>query len=91
MVVANRILSLKASRTARVETTSARVIVCSYVLALHLIDGSLIGLHHYSSPPTPGESAVGKSSLVLRFVKGQFHEYQESTIGGKCSLRHTHR
>jgi len=31
-----------------------------------------------------GESAVGKSSLVLRFVKGQFHEYQESTIGGRC-------
>ncbi|KFD58775.1 hypothetical protein M514_00468 [Trichuris suis] len=28
-----------------------------------------------------GESAVGKSSLVLRFAKGQFHEYQESTIG----------
>merc|ERR1711991_113198 len=28
-----------------------------------------------------GESAVGKSSLVLRFVKGQFMEYQESTIG----------
>ncbi|MBZ3873238.1 Ras-related protein Rab-5C [Sciurus carolinensis] len=28
-----------------------------------------------------GESVVGKSSLVLRFVKGQFHEYQESTIG----------
>ncbi|KAK7919542.1 hypothetical protein WMY93_010826 [Mugilogobius chulae] len=28
-----------------------------------------------------GESAVGKSSLVLRFVKGQFHEYQEATIG----------
>ncbi|XP_035254690.1 ras-related protein Rab-5C-like [Anguilla anguilla] len=28
-----------------------------------------------------GESAVGKSSLVLRFVKGQFHEHQESTIG----------
>jgi hypothetical protein len=33
-----------------------------------------------------GESAVGKSSLVLRFVKGQFHEYQESTIGGKHNL-----
>ena len=32
-----------------------------------------------------GESAVGKSSLVLRFVKGQFHEYQESTIGGECN------
>lgn len=28
-----------------------------------------------------GESAVGKSSLVLRFVKGQFFEFQESTIG----------
>lgn len=33
-----------------------------------------------------GESAVGKSSLVLRFVKGQFHEYQESTIGGECII-----
>ncbi|EFC50493.1 rab family small GTPase [Naegleria gruberi] len=28
-----------------------------------------------------GESSVGKSSLVLRFVRGQFFEYQESTIG----------
>ena len=28
-----------------------------------------------------GDSAVGKSSLVLRFVKRQFFEYQESTIG----------
>lgn len=33
-----------------------------------------------------GESSVGKSSLVLRFVKGQFHEYQESTIGGKLLI-----
>lgn len=33
-----------------------------------------------------GESSVGKSSLVLRFVKGQFHEYQESTIGGMYFL-----
>jgi Ras family len=33
-----------------------------------------------------GESAVGKSSLVLRFVKGQFLEYQESTIGGEPAL-----
>ena len=57
-----------------------------------------VGVHELgfsSSPPphlpsslplslslTVGESAVGKSSLVLRFVKGQFHEYQESTIGG---------
>lgn len=29
---------------------------------------------------------MGKSSLVLRFVKGQFHEYQESTIGGWCPV-----
>ena len=28
-----------------------------------------------------GDSAVGKSSLVLRFVRGRFFEYQESTIG----------
>eukprot|EP00164_Ancoracysta_twista_P000909 GFYU01001194.1.p1 GENE.GFYU01001194.1~~GFYU01001194.1.p1 ORF type:complete len:198 (-),score=59.32 GFYU01001194.1:404-997(-) len=28
-----------------------------------------------------GDSAVGKSSLVLRFVRGQFFDYQESTIG----------
>ncbi|KAG2685145.1 hypothetical protein I3760_10G111100 [Carya illinoinensis] len=28
-----------------------------------------------------GDVGVGKSSLVLRFVKGQFIEFQESTIG----------
>ncbi|CAH8466159.1 unnamed protein product [Schistosoma turkestanicum] len=28
-----------------------------------------------------GESAVGKSSIVLRLVKCQFSEYQEATIG----------
>ncbi|KAJ5675601.1 ras-domain-containing protein [Penicillium macrosclerotiorum] len=28
-----------------------------------------------------GESAVGKSSLVMRFVKDQFDDYRESTIG----------
>jgi Ras-related protein Rab-5C len=30
-----------------------------------------------------GESAVGKSSFVLRFVKNSFSPHQESTIGGK--------
>ena len=34
-----------------------------------------------------GDSAVGKSSLVLRFVRGQFFEYQESTIGGAQNSR----
>ncbi|KAM3858328.1 RAB5A, member RAS oncogene family, a isoform 2-T2 [Diretmus argenteus] len=34
-----------------------------------------------------GESAVGKSSLVLRFVKGQFHEFQESTIGDDTTVK----
>ena len=33
-----------------------------------------------------GDSAVGKSSLVLRFVRGQFFDYQESTIGGPYPL-----
>ncbi|GMQ06573.1 hypothetical protein ACSBR2_038579 [Camellia fascicularis] len=28
-----------------------------------------------------GDMGTGKTSLVLRFVKGQFYEYQESTIG----------
>ncbi len=34
-----------------------------------------------------GETAVGKSSLVLRFVKQQFFEYQESTIGAAFLTR----
>lgn len=38
------------------------------------------GISHYKLVLL-GDSAVGKSSLVLRFVKGQFHEFQESTIG----------
>jgi small GTP-binding protein len=28
-----------------------------------------------------GEYSTGKSSLALRFVKGQFYEYEETTIG----------
>eukprot|EP00501_MAST-03F_sp_TOSAG23-6_P000381 GSMAST32.ASY1.ANO1.390.1 assembled CDS len=37
-----------------------------------------------------GETAVGKSSLVMRFVKDEFNNCQESTIGGnvKESLFH---
>eukprot|EP00299_Pterocystis_sp_00344_P002352 c12665_g1_i1.p1 GENE.c12665_g1_i1~~c12665_g1_i1.p1 ORF type:complete len:213 (+),score=36.50 c12665_g1_i1:48-641(+) len=35
-----------------------------------------------------GDMAVGKSSLVVRFVKGQFFDYQESTIGA-AFLTHT--
>lgn len=29
-----------------------------------------------------GEASVGKSSLVVRFVKGQYQDFQEPTIGG---------
>jgi small GTP-binding protein len=35
-----------------------------------------------------GEGAVGKSSLVVRFVRGEFTEYPESTIGA-AFLTHT--
>ncbi|KAF4080378.1 hypothetical protein AMELA_G00169750 [Ameiurus melas] len=30
-----------------------------------------------------GDSAVGKSSLVLHFAKGQFNQFQECTVGAK--------
>lgn len=30
-----------------------------------------------------GDTAVGKSCLVVRFVRDEFFEYQEPTIGGK--------
>ncbi|XP_036709268.1 ras-related protein Rab-5A-like [Balaenoptera musculus] len=33
-----------------------------------------------------GEPAFGKSSLVLRFVKGHFHGFQESTMGTKFEI-----
>jgi GTPase SAR1 family protein len=32
-----------------------------------------------------GEAAVGKSSLVMRFVNNDFQENKEPTIGGKYS------
>ena len=30
-----------------------------------------------------GDQGVGKSSLALRFVRGEFHEHHEATIGGE--------
>jgi len=36
-----------------------------------------------------GEAAVGKSSIVLRFVKDEFNSSSESTIGGTHTLSHT--
>ena len=33
-----------------------------------------------------GDTAVGKSCLVVRFVRDEFFEFQEPTIGGKVNL-----
>jgi GTPase SAR1 family protein len=35
-----------------------------------------------------GEAAVGKSSIVLRFVKDEFNNSSESTIGGMVAQFH---
>ena len=32
-----------------------------------------------------GDTAVGKSCLVVRFVRDEFFEFQEPTIGGEFS------
>lgn len=34
-----------------------------------------------------GDTAVGKSCLVVRFVRDEFFEYQEPTIGGEQAGR----
>ena len=68
----------------------ANLCVCrdgGWLLALSLLFLSLLFsrlLLFLPTPfPSPGETAVGKSSLVLRFVKGQFNPNQEVTIGGE--------
>jgi GTPase SAR1 family protein len=33
-----------------------------------------------------GDTAVGKSCLVVRFVRDEFFEFQEPTIGGKVAM-----
>eukprot|EP01084_Bolivina_argentea_P194716 334145_1 len=38
---------------------------------------------------TLGDTSVGKTSVTIRFVKGQFSEYQESTIIGAAKLEQT--
>jgi GTPase SAR1 family protein len=35
-----------------------------------------------------GDSAVGKSCLVVRFVRDEFFEFQEPTIGGMKEMIH---
>jgi len=49
-------------------------------------DGSNIARIHHFKLVLLGEASVGKSSLVLRFVKDQFRDSLESTIGGKLKL-----
>lgn len=38
-----------------------------------------------------GDTAVGKSCLVVRFVRDEFFEYQEPTIGGERGGGHAER
>jgi len=45
--------------------------------------GGTIGRIHHFKLVLLGEASVGKSSLVLRFVKDQFRDTLESTVGGK--------
>jgi len=49
-------------------------------------DGSTINRIHHFKLVLLGEASVGKSSLVLRFVKDQFRDALESTIGGKQKI-----
>jgi len=46
---------------------------------------TLSRIHHFKLVLL-GEASVGKSSLVLRFVKDQFRDSLESTIGGKLNF-----
>jgi Ras-related protein Rab-5C len=39
-------------------------------------------VHHYKLVLL-GDTAVGKSCLVVRFVRDEFFEFQEPTIGGE--------
>jgi len=48
-------------------------------------DGNTVGKIHHCKLVLLGDASVGKSSLVLRFVKDQFREALESTIGGKLN------
>ncbi|PPS02889.1 hypothetical protein GOBAR_AA17781 [Gossypium barbadense] len=46
------------------------------------INAKLVAINvHFILQVLLGDVGAGKSSLVLRFVKGQFVEFQESTIG----------
>jgi len=49
-------------------------------------DGNTVAQIHHFKLVLLGEASVGKSSLVLRFVKDQFRDSLESTIGGKLKM-----
>lgn len=49
----------------------------------HLLSTNSLHSNWFGSP---GESAVGKSSLVLRFVRDEFSDFRESTIGSYLLL-----
>jgi len=49
-------------------------------------DGGTISRMHHFKLVLLGDTSVGKSSLVLRFVKDQFRDSLESTVGGKLEI-----
>ncbi|KAL4565903.1 hypothetical protein LXL04_030009 [Taraxacum kok-saghyz] len=59
--------------------TGKTMLIWLYEIAIELWKSIPIHLEH--SSVLLGDMGAGKSSLVLRFVKGQFLEFQESTIG----------
>ena len=52
--------------------------------------GNSSRIHHFKLVLL-GDTAVGKSCLVVRFVRDEFFEFQEPTIGGTIRLARAKR
>jgi GTPase SAR1 family protein len=51
-------------------------------LLLFTINSTMASRVHHFKLVLLGDTAVGKSCLVVRFVRDEFFEFQEPTIGG---------